>query len=34
VTPLELVRSHGLGLEQGDEEGDIWLVVEEPAPAG
>jgi segregation and condensation protein A len=24
---LELVRNHGLGLELGDEEGDIWLVL-------
>ena len=23
---LELIRNHGLGLELGDESGDIWLV--------
>jgi segregation and condensation protein A len=23
---LELVRNHGIGLESGEAEGDIWLV--------
>jgi segregation and condensation protein A len=37
---LELVRNHGLGLEQGDEKEDIWLVelklvpVETESPEG
>lgn len=30
---LELIRNHGLGLEQDEADGDLWLVRGEPSPA-